>query len=312
MRMNSSDDFIMRPKVDFCFKELMSDAEVRRGFIAALLNLGPKEIVDTELLPTHLNRQYKDDKEGILDVRVKLNGSIQIDVEMQVIMFTYWAERSLYYLSKMFTDQLRKGQDYEELQKCIHVGILDFELFESEEFYSRFHMWEDSRRELYSEKLEIHILELPKLVRFEYPQTEILSWARFFNGEEKEELKMLAKSDEYVQRAYDKLVDISADEEKRLEYEAREKAIRDYNNIVSSGWVRGCEQGRKDGFRQGRLEGQKEGRKEGRQEGIKVVIEVCQEELKLSKNDTAAKVVRKFSISEDEAENCVEKYWKSM
>ena len=55
-----------------------------------------------------------------------------------------------------------------------------------------------------------------------------------------------------------------------------------------------------------------EGRKEGRQEGIKVVIEVCQEELKLSKNDTAAKVVRKFSISEDEAENCVEKYWKSM
>ncbi len=307
MKMNNSDDFIMRPK------------------------------------PTHLNRRYKDDKEGILDVRVKLNGSIQIDVEMQVIMFTYWAERSLYYLGKMFAEQLQKGQDYEELQKCIHVGILDFELFESEEFYSRFHMWEDSRRELYSEKLEIHILELPKLARFEYPRTGILSWARFFNGEEKEELKMLAKSDEYVQRAYDKLVDISADEEKRLEYEAREKAIRDYNNIVSSGWVRGCEQGRKDGFRQGRLEGQKEGRKEGRLEGqkegrlegqkegrkegrlegqkegrkegrlegIKAVIEVCQEELKLSKDDTAVKVVRKFSVSKDEAENCVEKYWKS-
>lgn len=283
MKMNSSDDFIMRSK------------------------------------PTHLNRRYKDDKEGILDVRVKLNGSIQIDVEMQVIMFTYWAERSLYYLGKMFAEQLQKGQDYEELQKCIHVGILDFELFESEEFYSRFHMWEDSRRELYSEKLEIHILELPKLARFEYPRTGILSWARFFNGEEKEELKMLAKSDEYVQRAYDKLVDISADEEKRLEYEAREKAIRDYNNIVSSGWVRGCEQGRKDGFRQGRLEGQKEGRKEGRLEGqkegrlegIKAVIEVCQEELKLSKDDTAVKVVRKFSVSKDEAENCVEKYWKN-
>ena len=58
MRMNSSDDFIMRPKVDFCFKELMSDAEVRRGFIAALLNLGPKEIVDKVLLPTHLNIRY--------------------------------------------------------------------------------------------------------------------------------------------------------------------------------------------------------------------------------------------------------------
>lgn len=141
--------------------------------------------------------------------RVKLNGNVQIDMEMQVIMFTYWAERSLYYLSKMFTEQLLKGQDYDTLQKCIHVGILDFELFGSEEFYSRFHMWEDFRKELYSDKLEIHILELPKLAKFQYPQTEILSWARFFNGEEKEEFEMLAKSDEYVQKAYDKLVDIS-------------------------------------------------------------------------------------------------------
>lgn len=135
VKMNSINNFIMKPKVDFCFKELMSDAEVRRGFIAALLNLEPEEIVNTELLPTHLNRRYKDDKEGILDVRIKLNGNVQIDMEMQVLMFTYWAERSLYYLSKMFTEQLQKGRDYDTLQKCIHVGILDFELFESEEFY---------------------------------------------------------------------------------------------------------------------------------------------------------------------------------
>lgn len=297
----------MKPKVDFCFKELMSDAEVRRGFIAALLNLEPKEIVDTELLPTHLNRRYKDDKEGILDVRIKLNGHVQIDMEMQVIMFTYWAERSLYYLSKMFTEQLQKGQDYDALQKCIHVGILDFELFESEEFYSRFHMWEDSRQELYSEKLEIHILELPKLAKFQYPQTELLRWARFFNGEEKEELKMLAKSDEYVQKAYDKLVDISSDEEKRLEYEAREKAIRDYNNIVSSGWIRGCEQGKKDGFRQGL----QEGIEQGIEQGIQAMVEVCQE-MGVSKEDTAAKVVRKFSAAKDEARDYVEKYWKNI
>lgn len=287
VKMNSSNNFIMKPKVDFCFKELMSDTEVRRGFIAALLNLEPKEIVNTELLPTHLNRRHKDDKEGVLDVRIKLNGNIQIDMEMQVIMFTYWTERSLYYLGKMFTEQLQKGQDYDALQKCIHVGILDFELFQSEGFYSRFHMWEDSRKELYSDKFEAHILELPKLARYEYPQTELLNWARFFNGEEKEELKMLAKSDEYMQRAYDKLVDLSADEEKCLEYETREKAIRDYNNIVSSGWKRGIER------------------------GIQAMVEVCQEELKLSKDGIITKVVQKFLVSKDEAQNYVEKYWKN-
>lgn len=31
--------FIMKPKVDFCFKELMEDAEVRKGFIAAVLHI---------------------------------------------------------------------------------------------------------------------------------------------------------------------------------------------------------------------------------------------------------------------------------
>lgn len=281
----------MKPKIDFCFKELMSDSEVRRGFIAALLNLDPKAIVETELLPTHLNRQHETDKEGILDVRIKMNGNIQMDMEMQVLMFTYWAERSLFYLSRMYTEQLKKGQDYDVLQKCIHVGILGFEIFESEEFYSRFHIWEDSRKELYSDKFEVHILELPKLVRFEYPKSELLKWAQFFNGERKEELEMIAKSDEYVQRAFEKLVDLSADEEKRLEYEAREKAIRDYNNIISSGWVRGCEK--------------------GRQKGIQASIEICQE-LNLSKEDSISKIIQKFSISEEDAKKYMKKYWKNI
>lgn len=293
-------NFIMKPKVDFCFKELMTDDEVRRGFIAALLNLEPDEITGTELMPIHLSRRHGEDKEGILDVRVRIDGNVQINMEMQVIMFTYWAERSLFYLSKMYTEQIRKGQDYDVLQKCIHVGILDFELFGSGEFYSRFHMWEDSRKELYSDKLEIHILELPKLLRFNYPQTVLLNWARFFNGEEKEELKMLSKSDAYVQRAYDKLVDISADEKKRLEYEAREKAIRDHNNIISSGWVRGCEQGRKEGMRLGREEGLKQ--------GVRAMIELCQE-MAVPKEDTVFKIMQKFSVSEADAKKYTEEYW---
>ena len=40
---------------------------------------------------------------------------------------------------------------------------------------------------------------------------------------------MEKKKDPYMQEAYDMLEQMSADERKRLEYEAREKAIRDYN-----------------------------------------------------------------------------------
>lgn len=81
----------------------------------------------------------------------------------------------------------------------------------------------------------------------------VLNWAQFFNSETREELEMFAKSDDYVQKAYDKLVNISADEQKRLEYEEREKALRDRSIIIISGREQGMEQGRT----MGRMEGLK-------------------------------------------------------
>ena len=81
---------------------------------------------------------------------------------------------------------------------------------------------------MYSDKFEIHTLELPKLAKHEYPETELLKWLQFINAESKEEFEMAAEKSEYIKKAYEDLNRISADEEKRLEYEARERAIRDH------------------------------------------------------------------------------------
>lgn len=43
---------------------------------------------------------------------------------------------------------------------------------------------------------------------------------------------MIAQKDPYIGSAYEKLQIISQDKEKRMEYEAREKAIRDYNEMM--------------------------------------------------------------------------------
>lgn len=250
-------EFIMKPKVDFCFKELMEEPEVRRGFISAVLGIRPEEIIQTTLLPTHLRKESQEEKLGILDVQVLLNGDIQINMEMQVAPFELWAERSLFYLGKMYIDQIKEGEDYDVLKKCIHIGILDFVMFqEDEEFYSRFHIWEDQRHRKYTDKLEVHILELPKLDRYRYPQTELLKWARFINAERKEDLEMIAKTDKFLGKAYEALTNLSADEKKRLEYEAREKAIRDHHHQMKSNWNAGHEQGLKQGIEQGEKSGE--------------------------------------------------------
>ena len=263
MERYADEDFIMKPKVDFCFKELMEEAEVRKGFSAAVLHIPPEDIAETLLLPTNLRKKYEEDKLGILDVRVLLNNSTQIDIEIQVSPFLLWPERSLFYLAKMFTDQIEKGEGYEKLEKCVHVGILDFILFgEDKEYYSCFHIREDVRNCLYTDKLEVHILELPKLKKYDYPETELLNWAKFMNAERQEEFEEMAEKDQYIEKAYEALKNISADKEKRLEYEAREKALRDHDYLMKSNWEAGLEAGKKAGEKIGINKGIEQG--EGR------------------------------------------------
>lgn len=45
-----SDDFIMSPKVDFAFKELMTNDLVRKGFLSAVLKIKDTDIKSTVIL----------------------------------------------------------------------------------------------------------------------------------------------------------------------------------------------------------------------------------------------------------------------
>ncbi len=53
----------------------------------------------------------------------------------------------------------------------------------------------------------------------------------------------MAKTNEYLDEAYQALMNLSAEERKRIEYEAREKAVRDYNTQMGSAEERGMERG---------------------------------------------------------------------
>lgn len=241
---NTNDNFIMLPTVDFCFKKLMDNEKVRRGFIAALLQKDPEQIRETIVLPTELQREYADDKLGILDVRVMLKDGTQIDMEMQVAYFENWDDRALFYLGKMFTDQLKKGDPYENLKKCIHVSILDFVYFkDDEECYRKISLCDEKTGKKYTDLLELQILELKKLSKRMEDEENIISWMRFLSGKSREEFEEMAKTDEYISEAYSSLKKLSADDIEKLQYEAREKAIRDYNSQMNSSLKRGIERG---------------------------------------------------------------------
>ena len=259
-----NDNFIMLPTVDFCFKELMQNPKVRKGFIAALLKVSPESISETTLLPTIMERRYGEDKMGILDVRILMENGTQLGLEVQVAEFEYWDERILYYISRQFSDQLKKGNGYDLLKKCIHVSILDYIRFpDDDRCYRTFHIRDDKTGEIYSDLMEFHFLELKKVPRDVCTGEEIIAWMKFLSGKRKEEFEVMAKTNEYLDEAYDTLVNLSADEKKRLVYEAREKALKDYNTQMKSAKSQGIRIGEERGIQIGEERGIQIGEERG-------------------------------------------------
>ena len=76
----------------------------------------------------------------------------------------------------------------------------------------------------------------------------------------------MAEKDEYIGEAYELLKNLSADEKKQIEYEYREKALKDYNTQILSYEQRGREEGLKEGLEKGEMIGRNLGKQEARQE----------------------------------------------
>ena len=99
--------------------------------------------------------------------------------------------------------------------------------------------------------MELYILELKKLPPEDQSEDGIIRWMRFLGGKSRKEFEDMARKDEYIEEAYNELKKLSLDEQKRLEYELRQKAVRDHNMMMKSAEKRGEKRGIEIGKRQG-------------------------------------------------------------
>ena len=184
------EDFIMSPKVDFAFKELMRDATVRKGFLSAVLDIKADDIKETVLLNTNLSKLHEDEKQGILDVRLTMNNNTEIDIEINLAYMRAWADRSTFYVSKMLVEQVGINKRYSNIKKCIGINILDFDYIRAtKRFHTIYHIREDTEPIKYTDILEIHIVELPKLPQTD-DGTDLYDWIRFIKAENKGEFEI--------------------------------------------------------------------------------------------------------------------------
>ena len=154
---------------------------------------------------------------------------------MQMINQENIEKRILYYWSKLYSNQLKRGENYNKLQRTICILFINEEIkkLENLPMQTTWKIIETKERKIIlTNDLELNIIELPKQDKSEVNQ-ELKKWIMFLQNPESEAVREMAQNDEEIKEAIEKLEEISSDEEKIRIAELREKYILDQNTNIS-------------------------------------------------------------------------------
>ena len=242
----------MQLTVDYAFKRVFGkngNESILKDLLESILNI---EIKSITIQNPEIPKNMKDGKIGILDVRAELNGDEITEVEMQVQDQHNIDKRSPTYLTKIYSDQLKEGEQYIEVKKVVVINILNFNYYKRNSYHSVARMmFEESKEnekvdlgyiveDKYATKdLEMHFIELPKFRKKDPDMSNKLEQWLCLICDEEDKIKMAESKNEEIEKAKKELEKLAMNPEDRELYELRLKAIRDEMNIRYSGYIDG-------------------------------------------------------------------------
>ena len=147
MTEKSKKEEYLIPTNDFVFKRIFGyegNEEITKGLISAILG---KKIKKIELKNPFLLREFRDDKEEVLDIRAVLDNDVQCDIEIQVTNYHDIDKRILDYWAKLYHLSLRKGsKDYTRMKKTIVILISTFDVDKLKGIENYYTRWRNIRK----------------------------------------------------------------------------------------------------------------------------------------------------------------------
>ena len=105
---------LVDPKIDIVFKRIFSSIEHPSPLLdltnAIIEPFSESAITELKVLNPAIDPEYVHDKSTILDIKAKTASRELINIEMQMVNQYDWEQRSLYYWSRLFNEQLSKGR----------------------------------------------------------------------------------------------------------------------------------------------------------------------------------------------------------
>ena len=239
---------LLDPKIDFVFKKIFGSEEhpeILISFLNAVLK-PKKPIVSVEIKNSDLEKEYIEDKFSRLDVKALTSNKEIINIEIQLKNEYNMTQRSLYYWSKLYEEQLEEGDRYDKLCRTVCINILDFKYLKNDRFHNGYRLKEIETNEELTDLQEIHFIEIPKLKRFESTEeiVDLLEgWVEFLRDPESEVIRKLEMSNKEIREAKDELYRLSRNSKERELYYLREKSLRDEISALANAKEKGLKQG---------------------------------------------------------------------
>ena len=266
---------------DIAFRKIFGNESKTKSlvsFLNAVIELPENEkIAEVEIINPYQLGKLSGGKSTIVDVKAKDKKGNVFIVEMQIAEFDYFHKRILYYTSQSYVAQLDAGVDYSKLKPVYFIGILEFKISQSNNYYSRHKVLNVETKEHVIQDVEFNFIELPKFNKtIEQLETSIDQWTYFIKNAENLTLIPENVNDEGLKEAYKEAdrhnwTKLELDDYLRASMKERDDIGRlefAEKRATERGLKLGIEQGVKQGIEQGIEQGVKQGIEQGIEQGI--------------------------------------------
>jgi predicted transposase/invertase (TIGR01784 family) len=136
---NESDK--VKPSNDYIFKLIFGD-ENDKDILISFLNALFKEydflpyIEDIEIKNSETIKKYDEEKQGRLDIKAKIDNDTYVNIEMQTKDYSDVMDRSVYYCSRILSENTIKGSSY-KYPKVIAIWIIKEQSTQDNPHYNR-------------------------------------------------------------------------------------------------------------------------------------------------------------------------------
>ena len=219
-----------------------------------------EEVKDLEIIDPFNLSDNIELKESIIDIKAKTKNNETVIIEFQLCGNIDFLKRIFYYISKNVINEVKEGENYNNVQKIISINLLDFNLKfgDKGKAHRCFKLIDTKDLNIGLDLIQIHILEVKRFIEIiknstkeELKKNRLLSWMKFFTSDNLELIEdELKEENQIMSKVIEEYKKFTSDDKMMRAYAAREAFLVGQKMMLR--------REREDGFDEGKLEGIKE------------------------------------------------------